>query len=58
MSIRTNTTKQAEILAFEKLPSWSIIIGATKELWKRHSIVFWIAGFWIEFAIIIWIKLG
>lgn len=56
--MRTATTKQAEILAFEKLPSISIIIGATKELWKRHSEWFWITGFWVELAVIIWIKLG
>lgn len=56
--MRTATTKQLEAMTFDKLSDWSIIIGVTKTLWKRHSDIFFITVAWVEFAIIIWMKLG
>lgn len=42
--MRTKTTKEAEKLTFEKLSTWSILIGVTKVLtvrtyrfYKRHE---------------------
>ncbi len=55
--MRTQTTKQAELQAFEKLSSISIIIGAVKVLYKRHempivyllAIAGWAFGFYGAF---------
>lgn len=56
--MRTATTKQLEVLSFEKLSSWSIIAGAGKELYKRYDTEIWATGFWLELALIVWMKLG
>jgi hypothetical protein len=56
--MRTATTKQVEQSVFGQLSTWSIIIGATKELYKRFDTTIWITLAWLEFAYIIWTKLG
>lgn len=55
--MRTNSTKMAETMTFERLSSWSIIVGATKELYKRYSVEVWETIAFGELAVIIWIKL-
>lgn len=58
MNIRTNTTKLAETMTFERLSSWSIIAGASQELYKRYSTEIWATISFGELALIIWSKLG
>lgn len=65
LRVRTKTTKLVEKNVFEPLTTYSIIMGGSKELilrafkyLKKHNSILWIAGFWIELAVIVWIKLG
>lgn len=56
--MRTKTTKQIETMTFERLSSWSIIMGAGKELYHRYDAEIWAVIAFGELAIIIFNKLG
>lgn len=56
--MRTQSTKQVELMSFERLSSWSIIMGASKELYRRYSTEVWAVLAFGELALIIWMKLG
>lgn len=45
-TVRTKSTKQVEILTFEKLSTFSILMGAGKVIYGRHDtvIAFTLAG--------------
>lgn len=55
--MRTTSTKTLETMSFEKLSSWSILIGASKELYKRYSTEVWAFIAFGELAIIAWSRL-
>lgn len=55
--MRTLSTKRVETMSFERLSSWSIVIGASKELYKRYDTNLWAFLAFGELAIIVWIKL-
>lgn len=56
--MRTASTKQLEQMSFERLSSWSIIAGATRELYRRYDAEAWTVVAGLEFCVIIWMKLG
>lgn len=56
--MRTKNMKKLEASVVADFTDWALISVPIKELWKRHSSYFWITGFWVELAIIIWSKLG
>lgn len=39
--MRTATSKEAELLAYEKLSDLSVIMGAVRTLYKRHTSLVW-----------------
>lgn len=58
MSIRTKTTREAEKMAFEKLSSWSLVAGVSRELYRRFSTEMWAVLAFGELAVIIFNKIG
>lgn len=44
MAIRTEDTKTVELMAYEKLSDMSVILGAIRTIYKRHSHGFDLTG--------------
>lgn len=58
MSIRTKTTKEVERMTFEKLSSWSLVAGVSRELYRRFSTEMWAVVAFGELAVIVFNKIG
>ena len=56
--MRTKTTKEVEAMAFEQLSTWSIVIGASKVLLKRHMDILGGIVIGATFVALLWIKIG
>lgn len=56
--MRTATSKQVEYMTFSKMSTLSIVMGASKELYRRYSTEVWAVLAFGELAVIIFIKLG
>ena len=40
--------------AFKEMRTYNIIMGATRELYRRYAVEFWAVLFWLSIAIDIW----
>lgn len=49
---------KATQLQFDKVPTRTILFGVVKELYKRYEAEIWITATCLEFAYIIWVKIG